>query len=186
MHRLEVRSIAAEVEMASFPPGYDRHSRKSEIIDDQVSRPGDQLMAYQLREHANWDIFHEMYDLRNEFRARVPFGHPVFFNIWNKRDVFLDIVGDFVVEGVSDFPRVKWNEQEGMNYQTQNIVDPFFFTQSSMSAFVSQLPQAGEEETLGEGIRYPSQIARSRARKVWNCHPSKYSQDSNKKEIPTT
>lgn len=71
-----------------------------------------------------------------------------------------------------------------MNDQTQNIVDPFFLTQCPVSTLVSQFPQAGEEETLGEGVSYPGQIARDRVRKVRDCRPGKKSQSGNKKEIP--
>lgn len=71
-----------------------------------------------------------------------------------------------------------------MNGQSQSIVDPFFLTQCPVSTLVSQFPQAGEEEPLGEGVSYPSQVARCGVRKVRNCRPSKKSQSRNEKEIP--
>lgn len=66
VHWFEIRSIAAKVKMATFPPWNDCHSSKGEVVDDQVRGPGNQLMANQFRKHTDGHIFHKVYGFRNE------------------------------------------------------------------------------------------------------------------------
>lgn len=110
MHRFEVGSITTKVEMATFPPWNNRHSGEGEVVDDQVRRPGDKLVADQFRKHTNGHIFHKVYGFRNELGPRFTFGYPVLFDIRNERDVLVDVVGNLVVESMRNSPGVEGDE----------------------------------------------------------------------------
>jgi len=89
----EIRSIVAEIEMRSRPPGIDGHPRQSEIVDGEINRKSDQLVEEKMGQSHDWHILHIIAKLR---MGRMGFFVSL-FKIGNKSNVFVEIVGVFVM-----------------------------------------------------------------------------------------
>lgn len=79
-----------------------------------------------------------------------------FLEIRNESDVFIEIVGVFVVCGVGDAPGVEGHEEETVDDKSRDVVEEFGFRESAVAAFVGDFPEACKDKSLEEGVECPS------------------------------
>ncbi len=79
--------------------------------------------------------------------------------VWDKSGILLDVTGGLVVGGVGDLPGVEWHEEERVHDHSHNSVKLQGFGEGSMAALVGENPDAGEDESLEDGVCCPGDAA---------------------------
>lgn len=64
-----------------------------------------------------------------------------------------------MVRLVREAPRVVRGQERAVQHQADGVVEPAALGERAVAALVGQLPDAGEDEALGEGVGCPGEEA---------------------------
>lgn len=116
----------------------------------------------------NWRVFRQ-FPKRESGKGIVRAGsEALFFSVWYESNIFLEIVGAFMMRLMCEPPRVIWHQQARMNRQSDSMIEPSVLAEGTMAALVGDLPKPSKDKALAEAVCCPGEVPDVRVLKVGN------------------
>lgn len=134
-------------------------------VGDEVEDPSSELLTDEVDECRDWCLLGELVELVNH---AADAGGVDFAGFWHKHHVFVHVTSRLVVLSVRDLPGEVWHKKCGVADPTHRVVDDLGWGEGLVTAFVSQDPDTGTEESLNHGVDTPEDSADwSRWNSLW-------------------
>jgi hypothetical protein len=125
-------------------------------ISKEVQPPPRQLLSHKVQKGSNRSLLSQLIKLMHKLRNAVGV-HLARFR--DENHVLLHVPGGLVVLPVRDLPGEIGDQEGGVAEPAYGIVDDLRGRESLVSAFVSQDPESGAEETLDRSVHRPERGA---------------------------
>ena len=103
-------------------------------------------------ERNDWGIFNQFPRLA----MCCPLIIEILFQRRDKGNVSIKVVCRFVMLRMRNAPGMERHQKEGVDDESSSMIERLALAKSTMSAFMSQLPEASEDQPLEEEIGEPS------------------------------